>query len=127
MIVTDGSNFKTFNQTKFLSNFSQMNELAIETINTFLSTLPTCFSNIESAIDLNDGKAVELAAHTIKGSVSNFFADEAFRLAGLMESQGQSQDLHETRHTWILLKRELYLLSLELKKTVQVLKGTKKS
>lgn len=98
-----------------------MNELAVETIKTFVATLPSFVSNLETAIQFKDSKALELAAHTIKGSVSNFFADEAIRLAGLIESQSQIEDIKNVEKTWALLKSELYFLSSELKKMVHEL------
>jgi two-component system, sensor histidine kinase and response regulator len=59
----------------------------------FLDSCPELVGQISDAVDRADGKALENAAHTLKGSVGNFGAKPAYEAALSLEMLGRSGDL----------------------------------
>jgi two-component system sensor histidine kinase/response regulator len=59
----------------------------------FLKTYPKLLDEIRRAIERQDALALERAAHTLKGSVSNFVAREAFLAATELENMATRRDL----------------------------------
>lgn len=74
-----------FDQITFLANFSGMEDLAMETIRSFISTLPALIAAIDQAIQSGKARDLELSAHTLKGAASNFYAEGSKRLAWQLE------------------------------------------
>ena len=68
-------------------------ELLKEIADLFLETCPGMMAEIEKALAEKDAKALERAAHALKGSVSNFFAREAVEAALRLETMGRNGDL----------------------------------
>ncbi len=83
---------KYFDENNFLVNFSGMEDLACETVGSFLQTSDELFAAVEKAIQSNDPKQIEITAHTLKGSVSNFYAKECYDLALKIEELGKIYD-----------------------------------
>jgi HPt (histidine-containing phosphotransfer) domain-containing protein len=59
----------------------------------FLKTYPKLLREIRQAIEQQEAAALERAAHSLKGSVSNFVAHEAFRVASELENMAARRDL----------------------------------
>ena len=59
----------------------------------FVGSCPELVGQIRDAIDRADGKALENAAHTLKGSVGNFGAKPAYEAALRLEMLGRSGDM----------------------------------
>lgn len=100
-----------FDRNAFLANFHGMEDLAIQTINSFLSTLPSVVSALEIAIQNRNAIDVELNAHTIKGVVSNFFAEPSRILALQLEQMGSANNLEQAEKLFMQLKDELQKLT----------------
>ncbi len=58
----------------------------------FLETSPELTTQIEHAVRTKDARTLERAAHTLKGAISNFAAEDAFQAALLLEKMGRSGD-----------------------------------
>jgi two-component system, sensor histidine kinase and response regulator len=68
-------------------------ELLREVARLFLGEYPVLLDDIRAAMQSQDAAALERAAHTMKGSVSNFGADGAYKAAFALEQMGRTRTL----------------------------------
>jgi HPt (histidine-containing phosphotransfer) domain-containing protein len=68
-------------------------ELLGEVIGLFLDDYPHSLQKLREAVNAGDHSSVEQYAHSLKGSVSIFGAQEAVEAAFSLEKQGRSGDL----------------------------------
>ena len=61
-------------------------------------------TEIREALTRRDATKLRQAAHTLKGSVGNFGAREAFELARQLETIAQGQDWEHAEETWAALE-----------------------
>jgi two-component system sensor histidine kinase/response regulator len=87
-----------------------------ELIRLFLADCPQRLAEIKEAIRRGDAGALGRAAHTLKGSVGNFAAKNAFAAAQRLELIGSGGDLDTAGEACVTLESELALLSEELGK-----------
>jgi HPt (histidine-containing phosphotransfer) domain-containing protein len=66
-------------------------------IEVFLSECPKLMDDLRAAIDGEDAPRVKLVAHTIKGSITLFCAEEAAAAAYQLETWGQDRDITSVR------------------------------
>jgi len=82
-------------------------ELLQEMVELFLKGLPGLLSNVQDSVKRRDAKALESAAHTLKGLVGNFGARSAFEVALQLENLGRQGDLTEAESAYRALKQEI--------------------
>ncbi len=82
-------------------------ELLKEIAQVFLDQSPALLSVMREAAETGDNKALERAAHTIKGSVSNFAAKGAFDAAHQLENIGRRGDLSSVEEAFSILEDEI--------------------
>jgi HPt (histidine-containing phosphotransfer) domain-containing protein len=70
-------------------------ELLREVVGLFLDDYPQSLEMIRDAVARGDQSGLERHAHSLKGSVSTFGAQEAFDAALALEKQGRTGDLTE--------------------------------
>jgi HPt (histidine-containing phosphotransfer) domain-containing protein len=68
-------------------------ELLREMAELFLEEYPRALSDVRAAVTTRNAKAVERAAHSLKGAVGNFGAEAAYRAAFELEMLGRGGDL----------------------------------
>ena len=68
-------------------------ELLREVVGLFLDDYPQSLEMIRDAVARGDQSGLERHAHSLKGSVSTFGAQEAFDAALALEKQGRTGDL----------------------------------
>jgi two-component system sensor histidine kinase/response regulator len=92
-------------------------ELLREVIGLFLDDYPQSLELIRDAVTRGDQSGLERHAHSLKGSVSTFGAQEAFDAAQALEKQGRTGDLAcaqdglaRLEHALIALRPELEAL-----------------
>lgn len=103
-----------FDSATFLKNFVGMEDVARDAVRSFLELLPEMLTQLETAVGGGNPKELEVAAHTLKGVLSNFHAEPTRSLAWQLEQEGrQPGDLNKAA---ILneLSVELTLLRSEL-------------
>jgi HPt (histidine-containing phosphotransfer) domain-containing protein len=88
--------------------------LLAELIGLFRAESPRLLAEMRSGLEANDAKAVELAAHALKGSVSNFGDSAAFRAAQELEIMGRDNALAGAAERMAELEREVGRLEVEL-------------
>jgi histidine phosphotransfer protein HptB len=77
-----------------------------ELIDIYLQDTPERMAEITTGLAAQDAATVMRAAHSIKGSSSNFGATALADLAHLIEIQGKTGNLTETGGTLVTLHRE---------------------
>lgn len=102
-----------FDCQTYMANFAGMEDLARETIKSFLNTLPKMLSDIQHAIEEKNSSDLELHAHTLKGAVSNFYAEPARLLAWELEKLGKNKNMQNATDLIKDLVQELKLLENE--------------
>ena len=73
----------------------------------FLEECPSLMTKLRSSVFKQDAKALELAAHTVRGLVHNFGASTACELALKLELMGRDRNLSESAATATALETEL--------------------
>ncbi len=76
-------------------------------IDRFLENSPKLLSQVQEAVARQDGQALEVRAHTLKGAVGNFFAPAAWNAALRLETLGRESKLSEARKAYTLLEQEI--------------------
>lgn len=82
-------------------------DLLREIANIFLEEYPVLINDIEDAVKGSNPAALEHAAHSLKGSVSNFGAEAATSAAFALEQMGRQRQLQDTSRALDNLKNEL--------------------
>lgn len=106
----------SFDEKTFQANFQGMEDLACQTVQSFLSNLPSLVSSIENAIKSKNSADLELFAHTLKGAVSNFYAEPSRFLAWKLEQLGHGPMDSLADSIFNELQGELVRLTEDLKK-----------
>jgi HPt (histidine-containing phosphotransfer) domain-containing protein len=70
-------------------------ELLIELAHIFRAQARDLMAGLEAAVAVGDAKRVEHLAHTLRGSVANFGAQEAVRIAQELELRGRNGRLDD--------------------------------
>jgi PAS domain S-box-containing protein len=82
-------------------------ELLQEIIELFFDEMPGLLAAVQETITRCDAKALERAAHTLKGAVGNFGAKGAFDAALRLEVMGRGGDLTHVAGAYAELEREV--------------------
>jgi HPt (histidine-containing phosphotransfer) domain-containing protein len=89
-------------------------ELLREVVGLFLDDYPRSLDMIREAVANGDQSSLERHAHSLKGSVSTFGAQEAFDAALALEKQGRTGDLASSQAGLRRLERALTALRPDL-------------
>lgn len=96
---------------------------ALEMIDIFLSDpkfgINKRLHNLQISLDNKDSATLSKEAHILKGSSSNFEANNIMELSGLLELQGKRNQFEMAEKTFELLKSALEILIGELTQTRQ--------
>lgn len=97
---------KYFDEATFLKNFQGMEDLAYDMVVIFLGSVDSMVAEVENAIKSNNAGQIEISAHSLKGSVSNFYAQECVQIAFKIEQMacGKSYDNNEMNDCLKILK-----------------------
>jgi CheY-like chemotaxis protein len=85
-----------------------------EIVQLFIADCPALLGRAEEALRLNDAKSLAEAVHTLKGSVANFGASGAMKLAGQIESLLRNGEMEGVDGLWTSLRLELETLQASL-------------
>jgi HPt (histidine-containing phosphotransfer) domain-containing protein len=100
-----------FDRDATLDRVDGNRELLQELIGLFFDEIPGLLSTIQETITQCDAKALERAAHTLKGAVGNFSAQGAYAAALRVEMIGRSGDLTHVAEAYVELEKEIARLS----------------
>jgi len=91
------SSERVFNRACALQTVAGDETLLAELVVVFLDTYPTHMAGIQEAIDRHDARALQNLAHTLKGAVGTFGAQDAYDAALQLEEVGKTGDLTSAR------------------------------
>ncbi len=104
--------------TALLERVDGDRELLAELVELFLEDYPAQLAEIKAAIDAHDPARLARAAHTLKGSISNFATGTAFEAARQLELMGRQGDLHGAREVYAQLSESLQRLRSALERLI---------
>lgn len=84
---------KAFHPGKALETLLDNRDLFKEMAGMFLNKLPRDIASIREAILGKDGGALFRADHSLKGSIGNFHADEAYKAVSWLEAMARTGNL----------------------------------
>jgi HPt (histidine-containing phosphotransfer) domain-containing protein len=110
--VTDGAEARgdlspAFNRDEALRNVGGDDAILAEMVELFATECPKQMAEISAAYEAGDSVALSRAAHTLKGSVSLFGAEQARAAAQRLELLGREGKLHDYPHAWAELQRHV--------------------
>ena len=82
-----------FDRKLVLENLGDDEDLFRQIAQLFIADWPDSLKRMHAAVAANDAEAVRIAAHSIKGAVSNFAATVAVQAAKDLEMAGRAGDL----------------------------------
>ena len=105
---------------KFLNNFKYFDkEIVSEIIELFAEEYPTRFSTLHQNISESDFDSLQFNAHSLKGVISNFLANDTKELARQLEEKGKKSDPENLS----VLYEELKSSTENLLKELEILKN----
>ncbi len=93
-----------------LAAFEGDQDLIREVLDLFLEECPRQMSAIREAVESSDAEKILKAAHSLKGSLSNFAAAGAFQSAQHLENLGREGELAKTANAFQVLEEQVSLL-----------------
>jgi CheY-like chemotaxis protein/HPt (histidine-containing phosphotransfer) domain-containing protein len=96
-----------FDYTAALASFDGDTELMAEIAGIFVGGCAKLVAEIRLALTQGDSKALNRAAHSLKGSVSNFSAPAAYNAALRLETMGHECDLTNAEEAFQTLQAEI--------------------
>jgi signal transduction histidine kinase/DNA-binding NarL/FixJ family response regulator len=94
-------------RTAFLAGLNEDVVLARKLVDLFIGQSPRLLGEIRTAIDTGDADGLRRAAHTLKGTISNFPSGPARGVAARMEMIGFDGDLQAARDVYPMLEQEV--------------------
>ncbi len=95
------------NKEELLNRVGYDAELLQEVIDLFYAEYPSHIKKIRAALHDNNAEKVANAAHTLKGSLSNFACPSAFDTAYALERTGKNNRLDQTEAAIVKLDEEV--------------------
>jgi HPt (histidine-containing phosphotransfer) domain-containing protein len=89
-------------------------ELLLEIVEIFLEDSPRLMTRIRTALERQELKSLEQVAHTLKGSVGNFFAPAVYAAAAKLETLGREGNVTGAQKAWSELQETMEQLRLAL-------------
>ena len=89
-------------------------EVLREVAGLFLQETPGLMAAVERAVQAGNAQALARAAHSLKGSVSTFCAQEAYEAARALEMAGRNHDLSQAAPDLLRLSSAIQTLAPEL-------------
>jgi two-component system, sensor histidine kinase and response regulator len=105
--VSGDSAMKEPSDAELLARFDGDNELLKELAGIFLTECPKMLDEIRAALSAADSKALETAAHTLKGSVGNFATPGPWETAQRLELLAKSGQLPGAQEIVRVLEQQL--------------------
>ncbi len=92
-LSADHSDGDILDRAAILARVGHDVELLKDLVSVFLDECPKLLGNVRAAVKAGDSHKLKLAAHTLKGAVSNFSTWPAFEAALRLETMGHTGDL----------------------------------
>lgn len=96
-----------FDPVTLMTNFQGMEDVAEDAIRSFIAAAPRLLKAVESAVQSKDNSNLILTAHTLKGAVSNFYAEPSRQLAAELEKMAETKSAGKAELVLSDLKTEI--------------------
>ena len=100
---------------KLLEHLASDHEMLREVIASYLAHEAELLRAVESAVARGDAKALQFAAHKLKGAVATFLVESVRQAAFVLEQMGQKNDLADVDRAFSELRKLLSVLREELR------------
>jgi CheY-like chemotaxis protein len=110
----DSANGQRVDHRGTLRRLDGNEQLFQDLVRFFLEDAPTALAELGTSLERDDAKIAERAAHSLKGLVANFGAQEATRLATELQQLGHEGDLTAAVPLYHRLETEVNLVRREL-------------
>lgn len=105
-----------FDEKQLLNHFDEDMEMVQDLVEIFSESYPESIQALKEALEASNYKDIELHAHTVKGMIGNFFANELKEIAYKLEQMGRDEVLNDdTKAQFSLLSEGLPRLEQALK------------
>ena len=112
-----------FDVTQTLKRLDGDEDLLCEIAEIFLTETPKLLSNLQQAMSGADGEKIQVAAHTLKGSIGNFVGAQSSETVKKLENFARQGDLKEAQEAMATLSVEISKLVSELENFIKIKKG----
>ncbi|MBC7712033.1 MAG: Hpt domain-containing protein [Rhizobacter sp.] len=106
--------YNSFNDSNLMQQFKGDEEILLDMIGIFESDVGQLLSPIRESILNQDGQQLRINAHTFKGVMGNFYAEQGKQLAFELETHGKQANFKDTLELLNKLENELQLFLFEL-------------
>lgn len=106
--------YKSFNGPHLVKQFSGDEEILFEMITIFQDSYTDFLEPIRESIQVRDADKLKLNAHTFKGVLSNFYAEDGAMIAYELEIRGERGQFEDSHSLLIRLEAHIRLLLDEL-------------
>ena len=106
------------NKLKILNHFSNDLDVFKNYLSLFKSHSPNMLTSIKTAIEKNNPKDLEIYAHKLKGSVSNFHANDIIIDLSDLEKMGKNNVIDKAWPLFLNIKTKIDYLIVELNKLI---------
>ncbi len=96
-----------FNRAKLVSRLGGDEALGREIVQVFLDDMPDRIAAIRMAVEHGDARALESAAHALKGALGSVAAEAALESAQALETIGREGAMRDARSAWRRLEDAL--------------------
>ncbi|MFH0960533.1 MAG: Hpt domain-containing protein [Pseudomonadota bacterium] len=102
------------NRETLMERVGDSPELLLELIDLFMEIGPGMLDDIKDSIRRGSAEDLQRSAHTFKGSVGNFAAQNVFQAALTLETMGRNMEISGAQDAVNLLEKEMNILTEEL-------------
>lgn len=111
VVAAAGGNGQVVDWCEALHSVNGNRQLLREIVEAFLDESPRLLATIRGAIEKQDAKTLQRAAHTLKGATRYFGAAHASEMALQLETMGKKGELTHAQNALIDMEREMARLT----------------
>ena len=104
-----------FDESKLMGHFDGDKEMITELIEVFDDSYKESLTALKDSLKEEDFKKIELHAHTLKGMIANFFAEDLRVAAYDIEKMGHNSEISGYESQLAVLDEKLPMLITELR------------
>jgi HPt (histidine-containing phosphotransfer) domain-containing protein len=106
---------KLVNLNELIAHYEEDTDLVLELVGVFEDTYLETVEALEHCFESKNYQDFEVSAHTLKGMLSNFFANDLIEKAALLEKMGEEQRLDNALEIIVELKKLIPAMLNEIK------------
>lgn len=108
--------FRSINVSTLLNEFKGDEEILLDMISLFQESMHEILESMRKSIATKNGNQLRIDAHTFKGLMRSFYADESEKMAYILERDGATLNFSEASLTLHELENHLMLFIYDLQR-----------